>query len=35
VPDTIAIGLNMEQDRERYAVSPSGITVLGKGIIAV
>lgn len=34
IPANAHIGVDMEYDRSRYTVSPSGIVVLGKGVIA-
>lgn len=34
VPDGVLIGVDAEADRRRYAVSPGGIAVLGKGVTA-
>jgi glucose-1-phosphate adenylyltransferase len=35
VPPDAHIGVNLEADRERYHVSPSGVVVLGKGVKAL
>ena len=32
VPDGATVGINLESDRAAYTVTPSGITVIGKGI---
>ena len=32
VPDGATVGINEEADRAAYTVTPSGITVVGKGI---
>ena len=34
VPDGALIGVDAPMDRERYTVSASGVTVLGKGVRA-
>jgi glucose-1-phosphate adenylyltransferase len=32
VPDGATVGINLESDRAAYTVTPSGITVIGKGV---